>query len=129
MKTVLRLAWVFGCAWLGWYVCRGVPEEAWWGTAAGGLFGLLSSPEALGRTALIVGCAVGVALFAHQVVGTPGDYWPFFLMAGAMIGSAIPIGLPPTRWAINGWAALRRRHASKRRTVLQLIEEARHWRP
>jgi hypothetical protein len=109
MKTVLRLAWVFGCAWLGWYVCRGVPEEAWWGTAAGGLFGLLSSPEALGRTALIVGCAVGLALFAHQVVGTPGEYWPFFLMAGAMIGQTLRLDLVAAAVVWFGHKTLKRR--------------------
>lgn len=109
MKAVLRLAWVFGLAGLGWYFFRAVPEEAWWGTAAGGVIGLLTSPEALGRAALVVGCAFGLPLFTHQVLGTPGDYWPFFLIAGAMIGRSLRLDLVAAAllWLGRKWFARR----------------------
>lgn len=97
MNSALRLAWVGGCALLGWYLAVD-PHEAWWLALAGGVFGLMTSPEGLARLVLVVVGAIALPMFAFQVVGTHGDYWPFFMFFGGWLGKLIPLKLPPLKW-------------------------------
>lgn len=98
MQTGLRLLWVGGCALVGWCLASADPNDAWWLTFLGGLFGLFTSPEGLSRAALVIGGAIALPLFAHQVIGTPGDYWPFFLFFGGWLGKLVPLQVPPLKW-------------------------------
>lgn len=92
MDQVLRVAWIAGCATLGWYLFSSIPDEAWWGAVGGGVIGMILSPLGVTRLILMFVFACSATALAFHVLGISRDYTIFWFVGGAMLGRVIPIG-------------------------------------